>query len=152
MDIKEIAVIVGAVISLLALVKGVFEYARQGTQRRAEYFLKMRDRIFGDDDFNMVQFAIDDGSEEKISEISLAQKETFLSFIEEVAVLKNSKIINVDIAYYMFGYFAISCWNSDYFWSDIDRNDRYWTVFKKFAEQMIEYKQKNIMTPERVKL
>lgn len=149
---KDIAVIFGVVISLSALVKGVFEYSRQGTLKRAEYFLKMRDRIFSDDDFNEVQYALDYGSKEKVSELSLVQKETFLGFIEEVAVLENSKIINVDIAYYMFGHFAISCWESDQFWSDIDRNDEYWAVFKNFVERMLEYKHTNQIIPEKVKL
>jgi hypothetical protein len=41
----DIATIATAVIALLALVRGVFEYVRQGAQKRAEHFVAMRKRF-----------------------------------------------------------------------------------------------------------
>jgi hypothetical protein len=46
-----------------------------------------------------------------------------------------------EIAFYMFGYYAIKCWKSDNFWridedSVIERNSIYWSRFRNFAEQM----------------
>ena len=44
-DAKDWSTIIGAVIALGALVKGVFEYTLQGAQRRAEQFVSMRHRF-----------------------------------------------------------------------------------------------------------
>ncbi len=152
MEIKDIVAIIGAAISLFALLKGVFEYARQGKQKSAEYFLQMRDRMFEDDDFNAVYKALNQGDETEIKQLSLSQKETYLGFLEEIAILENSGIIKKNIAYYMFGYFAISCWRCNSFWSDIDRNDKYWAVFRDFAERMVSFEGEGGPLPRNVRL
>ncbi len=78
MSVTEFTTVIGICISLFALFKGVFEYIRQGKQKSAEFFLKMRDRIFDDDDFNKVQKALDQETESVIRQLSLAEKETYL--------------------------------------------------------------------------
>jgi hypothetical protein len=47
-----------------------------------------------------------------------AQKkaEYFLGFFEEVALMMNSGLIRKEVAHYMFGYYAIHCWDSKNFW------------------------------------
>ena len=44
-DYKDIATIAGVVIALAALIKGVYEYVKQGAQKRAEQFVEMRKRF-----------------------------------------------------------------------------------------------------------
>jgi hypothetical protein len=49
----------------------------------------------------------------------------------------NSGLIRKQVAHYMFGYYAIQCWENSYFWSDVNRDSTYWLVFQDFAEQMM---------------
>ena len=148
--IADIATGAGVLISLAALLKAVYEYSLQGKQKRAEYLFSMRDRCFANKDFNSIEKALSDENEEKIKTFSRQQKETYLGFIEEVAILETSGMISANAAYYMFGYYAKSCWHSDSFWSDIDRNDKYWSVFKKFAERVIAKENHDFVRPEKL--
>ena len=52
----------------------------------------------------------------------------------------NSGLIKKEVAYYMFGYFAMTCWDNEAFWSDpgIDRGSVYWSVLRNFVNQMKE--------------
>ena len=50
-DYKDVATIAGVVIALVTLAKGVYEYVRQGAQKRAEQFIEMRKRLKENDTF-----------------------------------------------------------------------------------------------------
>jgi hypothetical protein len=64
------------------------------------------------------------------------EKRAYLTFFEEIAVLKNSRLINGDLAYYMFGYYATKCLESESFWSGMNKNDIFWNAFLRFATDM----------------
>ena len=44
-DAKDIATVIGAIIALATLVKGVLEYSRQGAQNRVGSFIAMRNKL-----------------------------------------------------------------------------------------------------------
>jgi hypothetical protein len=134
--VKDIATILGTFVAMITLIKAYIEYAKQNTQKRAEYFLGCRNRIFNDKDFNKVCEALD-YKPETVKLLSIAEKETFLGYMEETAFLMYSGLINTHTVHYMFGYYAILCWKNDDFWTKPKRDDPYWSVFKRFAEEMI---------------
>ncbi len=72
------------------------------------------------------------------------QKRDLLGVFEEVALLVNSKLMRPDVAYYMFGYYAIRCWDTDAFWGNWPdgRDEVYWKLLKSFVERMKEIEQK----------
>jgi hypothetical protein len=45
-------------------------------------------------------------------------------------------LIRKNVAYYMFGYFALQCWRSNNFWHGINKDAYYWSFFIRFAGQM----------------
>lgn len=40
------------------------------------------------------------------------------------------------VSHYMFGYYALRCWESQHFWADVNRDSSYWALFRDFVEQM----------------
>ena len=145
-DLRNIATIIGVTIALFTFLKGIIEYVKQGSQKRAEHFNYMRKKFKENEIFNNICTLLDTNDKELIS-IKYAYKRDFLGFFEEVALMMNSKIIKKDVVHYMFGYYAIRCWKSDSFWKGINRESIYWNLFKEFAITMskveVKYKFKN---------
>lgn len=133
--IKDLAIVVGLLAAFWGLYKGVVEFNLQGKQKRAEIFLKKQGEFFGNTDFNEMRALLEFDSEE-LRARSFEQKRAYLTFFEEIAILKNSGLINVDLAYYMFGYYATKCLESQNFWSNINKADVFWNVFTRFATEM----------------
>jgi hypothetical protein len=134
-DYKDIAAIGGVVIALLALIKGVYEYVKQGSQKRAEQFLDMRKRLKENDTFRELA-ALIEMNDPELLKVPFKDKLYYVGFFEEIALMLNSGLIRVQVAHYMFGYYAIRCWDNEYFWSDMNRNTQYWTAFKDFVDRM----------------
>jgi len=132
---KDITTIIGVLIAAIALIKGVLEYVRQGAQKRAEYFLAMQKRLVENETFlnilNLLEF-----DDPKVTEIPFKHKRELLGLFEEVSIMLNSGLIRKSVAHYMFGYYAVDCWESDAFWRGMDRNSPHWIVFKNFALEM----------------
>jgi hypothetical protein len=132
---KDIATIAGILIAAIAFIKGVFEYLRQGAQKRAEYFLTIQKRLVENATFltilELVEF-----DDPKVADIPFKDRRELLGLFEEVSLMLNSGLIRDSVAHYMFGYYAVDCWENDNFWRDIDRTSPHWVVFKNFALQM----------------
>ena len=67
------------------------------------------------------------------------EKRELLGFFEEIALMVNSNLIRKHVAHYMFGYYVIRCWDSAYFWQNMERDSPYWALFKHFAEDMKKF-------------
>ncbi|AXF86261.1 hypothetical protein DTO96_102007 [Ephemeroptericola cinctiostellae] len=133
--IKNIAAILGVIAAIWGLYKGVIEFALQGAQKRAEVFLKKQNEYFSNKSFNEIRTLLEK-DEEKLKEIPIEEKRAYLTFFEEVAVLRNTGLIKPDLAYYMYGYYATKCLESSNFWTNINKNKLFWNVFIRFAEEM----------------
>lgn len=140
--VKEIGVLVGVIAGLWGLYKGVLEFNLQGKQKRAEIFLKKQAEYFGNKSFNEVRSLVE-RDDPSLANYSFEDKRAYLTFFEEIAVLRNSGLINSSLAYYMFGYYATRCLESDYFWANMNRNDLFWNVFSQFAKEMQTRLRKN---------
>lgn len=134
-DWKNIATIIGAGVALVVLIKGVYEYVKQGTQNRAEHFSKLRVKFKENESFREIA-ALTEDDDSKLRDLSFKEKREYLGVLEEVALAVNSNLIKPEIAHYMFGYYAIRCWGSKNFWAGVNRDSHYWIVFRKFAEKM----------------
>lgn len=134
-DYKDIATIIGVLVALFTFIKGIYEYAKQGAQKRAEQFIEMRKRFKENETFRELASLLESDDPE-LKSVPYKEKRDYLGFFEEIALMVNSRLIGVDVAHYMFGYYAIICWRSKNFWSDINRESPYWVLFKQFVAKM----------------
>lgn len=133
--LKDLAIILGGLVALITFLSGVLEYARQGHQQRAQHFVQMRRRFLETPQYREILdlLASDDPT---LAQVSIQEKRNFVGFLEEVALMMNSKIINREVAHYMFGYYVLLCKRSKHFWEGLDRESVYWSVFRRFAAEM----------------
>jgi hypothetical protein len=134
-DAKDWATIIGAVIALGALAKGVFEYSLQGAQKRAEQFVGMRRRFKENETFREL-CSLTETDDPRLSTTPFKDKRDLLGFFEEIALMTNSGLIRESVAHYMFGYYAIRCWKSTHFWHGVNRESSYWSLFRDFVSRM----------------
>ena len=124
-----------AIIGLATLIKAIIEYKRSTATKRLELFLSMRTRLREDGEFKVICDLLET-DDHKLREIPLIQKDRFTGFFEELAIMRNSGLINDDVTVYMFGYFAILCNQSKNFWYGLNRDQPLWSLFFSFAEDM----------------
>src|SRR5688572_11619154 len=112
----DLATIGGTVVALCVLAKGVLEYAAQGAQKRAEQFFAIRGRLKDNQSLKEIcdLLELDDPG---LAHVAFKDKRDFLGLFEEVTLLMNSGLIRKPVAHYMFGYYAIRCWESVNFWT-----------------------------------
>jgi hypothetical protein len=111
-----IATSVGIVLAVITFVGGIPEYIKRRSRKRAELIDSMRHRFIGDHSFRRFCEAIDkeigdkDQSEEEDRNWDSVIDRYWwdlISFFEEVALMVNSKLMSENVAYEMFGYYAI---------------------------------------------
>lgn len=133
--IKDIATIVGVGVATFAFIISFLEYVKQGAQKRAEHFLTMRELLKGNESFKRICNLLDT-NDEHLRKIPFDEKREFLGLFEEVAIAMNSGLIKPKVAHYMFGFYAIKCWESSNFWNEVNKDSIYWIVFKDFSQRM----------------
>ena len=137
---KDLATIVTVIIALVTLAEGLSEYSKQGTQQRAEHFLEMRHRFKDNEKFRRIS-ALLEQNDDALTGLSLAEKTDYVGFFEEIALLTNSGLVRPEVAHYMFGYYAIQCWENEKFWRGANRDTKYWSLFRDFVLQMMAIQQ-----------
>jgi hypothetical protein len=133
--LKDLVTLVGISIALITLIKGFVEFKNQGLQKRVEQFLLIQKRIKEDPSFVRIS-ALLENEDISLQKIPFKEKSRYLELFEELALLMNSKIISKQVIFYMFGYYTIDCWESTYFWNNINKESKYWALFKDFALTM----------------
>jgi hypothetical protein len=141
-EVTSLATVIGVAIALATLIKGVLEYSAQGAQKRAEHFREIRKRLKENDVFKEISFLLET-DDPKLQHIPFPDKRDFLGLFEEVAIAMNSRLIHKEVALYMFGYYAVRCWRSQYFWSEVNRRSPYWALFGAFATEMEHTEEKS---------
>lgn len=101
--------------------------------KRTEFFLTQHRLLFDDPVlYEVLQYIDGDGSE--LTAMPMwDKKRKFLTFIEEISFLASSNLVNPSVAYYMFGYYAISAKNGKNFMVGIDADRIHWQVFYEFC-------------------
>jgi hypothetical protein len=126
-------------IGIVAVIKTLAEYATQNSMKRFEKFQEMRKRFKDNPRFLHIYQLLDKGDDRELLTIDFKDKLEFLSYFEEIALMRNSGLLKTSVAHYMFGYYVIRCYKSDNFWNNkVMRESYYWSVFRKFAEEMEE--------------
>ena len=141
MDVKDTLTITigaaGVTVATITAIKALIEFRKQGITKRAEMFLQMRSRLREDPSFKHICQLLET-DDKKLREVSMIEKDRFLGFFEELALIKKSGFINDDVTLYMFGYFAVKCLESKNFWYNLNKPHDLWVVFMEFAQQMKE--------------
>ena len=119
-------------IAFLTLLKGILEFRRATIMKRLELFLTLRSRLREDKEFiEICELLVNDDL--KLRDIPLVQKDRFTGFFEELAIIRNSKVITDDVVLYMFSYFAIQCSDSKNYWFGLNKKEVFWSLFFEFA-------------------
>lgn len=113
--------------------------------KQADHFFELRRRLKQNDDFAQVAELIDQAYVEEplaeearreLRELPFRVERDYLGLFEEIALTMNSGLIRPGVAHYMFGYYALLCWESDELWADVNRLSTHWTLFADFCEQI----------------
>ena len=132
----DLAIIFGILGSLVTFFKGMIEYTKQGSEKRANRFFKLEHEFFSHESFKTIVNMLDTDNPE-LAAISYEEKVTFLGFLEQIALLVNSTLLTIYVANYVYGYYVNKCAESKYFWTDdLDKDSPYWKLFFNFAEQV----------------
>jgi len=149
-----LTLIIGAVgvgVAATSAVKALIEYRLQGAAKRSEVFLQMRSRLRSDASFSKICGMLEADSPQ-LAEVSLIERDRFIGFFEELAILKNSGLLKKTLVFYMFGYFAIRCNESTQFWAGLNRKQQLWSLFMDFAKEMKETEKTFVFNKRRFKL
>jgi len=133
--LKEIAIVLSASIGAFTFIVALLQYRRNSKLTRVEKFQEMR-KAYLDRDCISRLLPLIETDDEALSHEPYQAKMTLLGFYEEIALLYKSKAIKRNVVHYMFGYYAIRCWESENFWQDLNRDSPYWALFKWFVDDM----------------
>lgn len=118
---------------------------------RTEFFLDQHRRLFDNPELYEILCLIDDDDEKLKQPAMWDKKRKFLTFLEEIALLVRSNQIKEDVAFYMFGYYAIrvkeGLGEGKNFSVGIDTSAAHWGLFFKFAADAESYFQRNPNDP-----
>ncbi len=129
--------IVSIVLAISTAIVGLKQYRLQGKQKRATFFIELRRKLKDNPMFKKICTLIEEDSID-LRDVAFAEKRDFLGFFEEVSLMMNSGLIKKEVAHYMFGYYAVNCWDSKNFWLGVNRDSPYWSLFRDFVQQMKE--------------
>jgi len=131
-----------AAAALATLVKALVEYVQQGQQKRADQFFELRRRFKESREYTDIAALIDlEPNGERLRRTPFPEKRNYLGLFEEIALVVNSGLIKPEVAHYMFGYYAVRCWESESFWWEVNRESHYWALFRDFVVRMKEIEQ-----------
>jgi hypothetical protein len=133
--IKDLSIVIAGIVALSTFLSGVIEFVRQGRQRRAENLIQLRRRFLETPQYREILDMLQSG-DPSIAKTSIQERRNFVGFLEEIALMMNSRLIRPQVAQYMFGYYVLMVSRSKPFWTDLERGDIYWTLFNHFADEM----------------
>jgi hypothetical protein len=141
---SDLAVIFGIIASVITLTKGIYEYIRQGSEKRSLNFFKLEREFFSNESNILICKLIEDDSPNLLN-VSYEDKVKFLGFMEQIALLVNSKLLSLELASYVYGYYVLRCSSSVNFWSnDMDKGSEFWNLFFSFSEKIKQIDTKKI--------
>jgi hypothetical protein len=137
--------------SLVALAGGVkflMEYIRDNRRKRLQLYGELRKEFrtnphFSDIFEGLDEYDTDDALEKakaakKLAGIRQDTRSEFAAFLEDVAMTMKAGALKKGVANYMFGYYAILCWETEPFWTGLRRckADPYWALLNEFVHEM----------------
>jgi hypothetical protein len=131
-DVFTVAAVIGGLFTLWV---GWRTYRQQNKQKRVEFYFQLWNQLRSMPGHARICEAIDAKQWDKLTEISVTERREKFFFFEQVALLVNSGLMHAHIAYYMFGYHAIRCWDHEEYWQGLPERG-YWKLLESFVEQM----------------
>ena len=132
--VKDYALVIGGFAGLTTFLVGVAEYARQANLRRGEAFIAMRRRFLEDPAFREILNLLDH-DDPQLAEVPTQDRRNFVGFLEEIALMSRSRMIRPEVAHYMFGHYVSLADASEHLWRGLHKEDRYWTLFRRYAAE-----------------
>jgi len=133
--IKDVSIIVAGIVALSTFMTGAIEFLRQGRQHRAENLIQLRRRFLETKQYREILDMLQ-SDDPAIATCSVQERRNFVGFLEEIALMVNSRLIRPEVAHYMFGYYVLLVARSEPFWQGLERGDIYWTLFRHFTQVM----------------
>lgn len=154
---KDFTLMLAAIVAVPGVIFTAFKTFKELSERRIEsqkelelqrieFTLEQHRRLFDDSVLYSVLSLIDSDAGELAKAEMWDPKRKFITFFEEIALLINSEQINKNVAYYMFGYYAICARSGKNFQIGIDLQEKYWGlffIFTKDAENFLADCEKN---------
>ncbi len=133
--IKDWSIVLAGAIALVTFVTGTLEYRRRGRYERAQNFVEIRRRFLDSQLFreNLHLLTADDPA---LAELPVQNRRSFIGYLEEVALMVESGLLDPGVASYTFGYYVRLVAESKNVWVGLDPESRYWEVFHRFATTM----------------
>ncbi|MCE9558296.1 MAG: hypothetical protein K8R88_05035 [Armatimonadetes bacterium] len=97
--------------------------------------MSMRRRFLEDTNFKELLNLIIQGSPE-VAECCMQDRRNLAGFFEELALMMNSGLLRPKVVYLMFGHYALLIDQCDAFWMGLERESKYWIVFRGFIQEM----------------
>lgn len=119
--------------------KSLEQRATELQLKRVDFTLTQHRRLFDDPVLYSVLCLIDSDHPQLRDESMWDAKRKFLTFFEEIALLVNSKYIDSDVAFYMFGYYAKCAYEGINFKEGICLKPEYWGLFFDFVKKADNY-------------
>ncbi len=140
-DIKDVSIVIAGVIAVVTFISGMLQFRGLTRQQRAAHFIEMRRRFLETEEFRTILERMS-SDPESLSHFPIQAKRNFVGFLEEIALLVNSKFIRREVAHYMFGYYVLKTDECAPLWEGLEKDSQYWQLFNGFATQMRAMAQK----------
>lgn len=131
----------GSILGIVLGFKALYEYQRNNRYRRVEYYLKFRERF--EKTFMKYLDVLENDCLNSGIKLTTADKIELIGFCEDLALAFNTRLINLEVASYMFGYYVIKCWQWNELWihDGFDwRHDPVYTQLKIFIDYLLKFK------------
>jgi hypothetical protein len=145
--VKDVSIIIAGIIALVTFVASTWENIRRGRQERAANFVLMRRRFLETPQYREILDLLNH-NDPSVANVSVQERRNFIGFLEEVAMMVNSRLIRRSVAHYMFGHYALLAARSEFLWSGLNKESPYWSVFWVFAREMEEIEQLSGQSPK----
>jgi hypothetical protein len=98
-------------------------------------FVNMRRRFLEDTSFkDLINLILKDSPD--VADCCMQDRRNLAGFFEELALMMNSGLLKPKVVYLMFGHYALLIDKCDAFWTGLDRESKYWIVFRGFIQEM----------------
>jgi hypothetical protein len=124
-----------ALACLATFIKSIWEYKKENSLKRFEKYQAIT-REWNQNAETQEIIRLLDEKQESLRDYDVKTKQDFIDRYEDVAVMYESGLMRRSIAFYMFGYYAIRCNDSEEFWTGLETNSAYHSLFRRFAKEM----------------
>lgn len=103
--ITAIATSIGVIFTLSGIYLALDQYKKDNRFKKAAYFSDMRNRFKSNQVFNQIREAVNTG--QNLDQFTQTQIYDYAGFFEELQIAINSKFIESEMVYYLFGHYIL---------------------------------------------